>query len=100
MIHNDIPDRIASQSIVPIENIRLATPESHITDHDVVRIYKNGLSSDANSVSGGCLTRDRQIGRDNRETFLEMNNPRNVENNDSRPGGFASLAQRAWPTVI
>src|SRR5690348_949312 len=99
MVHNDVTNRIASQSIVTIKDVRVAPTESHITNDDIVRVNQCALARDTNAVAGCRVAVNGDIRRLDINWFLQMNNSRNIKDYDARSGGFTTLTKSSRPAV-
>src|SRR5204862_6720905 len=93
VIDDDIANRISAKCVVAIAHIHRAAPEAHVTDDDVVRFKFDGIARDANPIARRGLPRNRQIRRANDDAILEIDDARDVEDDNARAGRFERLAK-------
>ena len=100
MIDHYVSDWVSSKGIIAIGRIHRPATESHVTNDDVMRLKLDSITSDANTIPWSRAASDRNIGRANSYSVLELDDARDIKDNGSRPGCFACLAKTSYSVIV
>src|SRR4051812_39874911 len=78
----------------------VARPETNITNDHMMHIEVDLEVLNANAVTGGSLTGNREIGINDLEFRLERNCPRDAENNGPRTFHFTRSTETAGSLIV
>src|SRR5262245_38895770 len=100
VIEDDVANGIAAERVVALRDAGGAAAEAQVTDHHIVCFELDGVSSDADAVTGRGGAVDGDVGRANANLLLEADDAGDIEDDNSRPRGFERFAKRAWAHVV
>src|SRR5690606_318069 len=93
MINNNIADTISSQGIVSSVNIGTSPSETHVANHDIMRINPYRFTRNTNTVARGSLPGNGNIGRSDTNGAFQMNNTSYIKYDNTCTPLFTGFAK-------
>src|SRR5882724_4670546 len=100
MVDDQIAHGIAAEGIIAIGRVHGSTAETHVPNNNIVCLEFDRIPGDANTVARSRVTRNGNIRSPDADAVFELNDSRDIEDDDSRTRSFAGLAKTARAAIV